>query len=57
MRVVEEGQGIQIACLEEIAYNMGYIDDKQMQSLIDELKKGNYKDYLIKVLEEKHELY
>ena len=57
VQIIEQRQGLKIACLEEIAYNMGYIDDKQMQSLIDELKKGNYKDYLIKVLEEKHELY
>ncbi len=57
VQIIEQRQGLKIACLEEIAYNMGYIDDKQMQALIDELKKGNYKDYLIKVLEEKHELY
>ncbi|MBE6423008.1 glucose-1-phosphate thymidylyltransferase RfbA [Succinivibrio dextrinosolvens] len=57
VQIIEQRQGLKIACLEEIAYNMGYIDDKQMQSLIDELKKGKYKDYLIKVLKEKHELY
>ncbi|MGN1282179.1 MAG: glucose-1-phosphate thymidylyltransferase RfbA [Succinivibrio sp.] len=57
VQIIEKRQGLKIACIEEIAYKQGFIDDKMMQSLIDELKKGNYKDYLIKVLEEKHELY
>lgn len=57
VQIIEKRQGLKIACIEEIAYKLGYIDDTQMQALIDELKSGNYKDYLIKVLEEKHELY
>ena len=57
VQIIEKRQGLKIACLEEIAYNMGYIDDHGMQSLIDALHKGSYRDYLIKVFEEKHELY
>lgn len=57
VQIIEKRQGLKIACIEEIAYKKGFIDDAMMQSLIDELKSGNYKDYLIKVLEEKHELY
>ena len=57
VQIIEKRQGLKIACIEEIAYKLGYIDDNQMQALIGELKAGNYKDYLIKVLEEKHELY
>ena len=57
VQIIEKRQGLKIACIEEIAYKLGYIDDTQMQALIDELKSGNYKEYLIKVLEEKHELY
>ncbi|MGN0902233.1 MAG: glucose-1-phosphate thymidylyltransferase RfbA [Succinivibrio sp.] len=57
VQIIEKRQGLKIACIEEIAYKQGFIDDSKMRSLIDELKKGNYKDYLIKVLEEKHELY
>ena len=57
VQIIEKRQGLKIACIEEIAYKLGYITDSQMQALIDELKAGNYKDYLIKVLEEKHELY
>ena len=57
VQIIEKRQGLKIACIEEIAYKQGFIDDNQMQSLIDELKQGNYKDYLLKVLQEKHELY
>ena len=57
VQIVEKRQGLKIACIEEISYKQGFINDVQMQSLIDELKKGNYRDYLVKVLEEKHELY
>ena len=57
VQIVEKRQGLKIACIEEIAYKQGFINDAQMQDLIDELKKGNYRDYLVKVLEEKHELY
>lgn len=57
VQIIEKRQGLKIACIEEIAYKQGFIDDNQMQSLIDELKRGNYKDYLVKVLQEKHELY
>ncbi len=58
VQIVEKRQGLKIACIEEIAYRRGFIDDKQMQNLIDQLKDGNsYKDYLKKVYREYHELY
>ena len=57
VQIIEKRQGLKIACIEEIAYKQGFIDDTMMQNLINELKSGTYKDYLIKVLEEKHELY
>ena len=57
VQIIEKRQGLKIACIEEIAYRRGFIDDKGMQNLIDELKDGNYKKYLIKVYEERHELY
>ncbi|MDO5352386.1 MAG: glucose-1-phosphate thymidylyltransferase RfbA [Succinatimonas sp.] len=57
VQIIEKRQGLKLACLEEIAYRQGFIDDAQMQALIDELKTGNYKNYLIKVYEENHELY
>ena len=57
VQLIEKRQGLKIACLEEIAYRRGFIDDKQMQKLIDELKSGTYKNYLKKVYEEYHEFY
>ncbi len=57
VQIIEKRQGLKIACIEEISYRRGFIDDKQMLSLIDELKEGNYKTYLKKVYEEYHELY
>jgi glucose-1-phosphate thymidylyltransferase len=57
VQIIEKRQGLKIACIEEIAYRRGFINDKEMKNLIDELKDGNYKKYLIKVYEEYHELY
>ena len=58
VQIIEARQGLKIACIEEIAYRRGFIDDTQMKALIDELKDGNmYKKYLQQVFEEYHELY
>lgn len=57
VQIIEKRQALKIACVEEIAYRRGFIDDKQMLALIDELKSGTYKYYLMKVYREKHELY
>ncbi len=58
VQVIEKRQGLKIACIEEIAYKKGFIDDKQMMSIINGITKNvAYRDYLIKVYEEKHELY
>lgn len=57
VQIIEKRQGLKIACIEEIAYRRGFINDEQMMSLINELKDGNYKAYLKKVYEEYHELY
>jgi len=58
VQIIEQRQGLKLSCLEEIAYRLGFIDDKQMQKLIDRLKDGvPYKDYLKKVYEENHDLY
>ena len=57
VQIIEKRQGLKIACIEEIAYRRGFINDDQMMALINELKDGNYKTYLKKVYEEYHELY
>ncbi len=57
VQIIEKRQGLKIACVEELAYRRGFIDGKQMQNLIDELKDCSYKSYLKKVYEEYHEFY
>lgn len=44
--VLEKRTGIQIACLEEIAWRMGYIDTAQLSSLADKLGKSSYGTYV-----------
>ena len=57
VQIIEKRQGLKIACIEEIAYRRGFINDGKMEALINELKDGTaYKDYLRKVFEEYHEL-
>ena len=57
VQIIEKRQALKIACIEEIAYRRGFIGDEQLLALIDELKAGTYKNYLMKVYREKHELY
>lgn len=57
IQIIEKRQGLKIACIEEIAYKNKFINDEKMMEIINSLKKGNYRDYLLKVYEENHELY
>lgn len=52
---LEARQGLKIACLEEIALRMGYIDCRGMEAAIDGTPKSSYRDYLIRVLKEVRE--
>jgi glucose-1-phosphate thymidylyltransferase len=51
VQAVEDRQGMQISCLEEIAHRMGYIDDDQLQTCIKELAGNEYGQYLLRYLE------
>lgn len=50
---VEKRQNLKVACLEEIAYRMGYIDKEQLVKLAQPLKKNDYGKYLLRLAEEK----
>jgi glucose-1-phosphate thymidylyltransferase len=52
VETIESRQGLKVACLEEIAYNNGYIDKKQLLKLAAELGKNQYGDYLLKIAEQ-----
>ncbi len=43
---IEKRQGLKIACIEEIAYRMGFINRAGLQKIIDEMPKSTYRDYL-----------
>jgi glucose-1-phosphate thymidylyltransferase len=43
---IEHRQGLKVACLEEVALRMGFIDQRQIEQLIDGLHKGEYRSYL-----------
>ncbi len=50
---IEHRQGLRVACLEEIAFNMGFIDERAFRAIIDTLPKNEYREYLQLVLREK----
>ncbi len=50
IRVLEERQGLKIACPEEIAFHQGYISAEQLRRLAKPLAKSGYGQYLLKLL-------
>lgn len=50
IEVIEQRQGLKVACIEEIAYNMGYIDADQVMALAGPLNKNDYGRYLMDLI-------
>ncbi|HAA3366546.1 TPA_asm: glucose-1-phosphate thymidylyltransferase [Listeria monocytogenes] len=50
IETIERRQNLKIACLEEIAYRMGYIDEAAVEKLAEPLKKNAYGQYLMKLI-------
>ncbi len=50
VEAVQKTQGLNIACIEEIAYRMGYIDAEQLERLAKPLLKTNYGHYLMDIV-------
>ena len=48
---IEKRQGLKIACIEEIAYKLGYIDKENVLKIAETLKKNGYGEYLMKLLD------
>lgn len=53
IQTVEKRQSLKIACIEEIAYRMGYISAEKLQELAQPLKKNEYGAYLIRIAEQR----
>ena len=53
IETIERRQGLKIACPEEIAYRMGYIDAEQLARLAAPMKKNSYGQYLLEVLRDR----
>jgi len=53
VQTIEKRQGLKIACPEEVAYRMGYIDAAQLTRLAKPLEKSGYGKYLLSVLSER----
>jgi glucose-1-phosphate thymidylyltransferase len=52
IQTIEKRQGLKVACLEEIAFEMGYISKEALIRLAQPLKKNQYGRYLLKRAEE-----
>ncbi|GAI95777.1 unnamed protein product, partial [marine sediment metagenome] len=55
IQTIEQRQGLKIACLEEIAFRMGYISMQKLESIAFSMKNSSYGDYLQKILKESEE--
>ncbi|HIJ77229.1 MAG TPA: glucose-1-phosphate thymidylyltransferase, partial [Deltaproteobacteria bacterium] len=52
IETIEKRQNLKIACIEEIAYRMGYIDAAQIRTLAQPLKQTGYGQYMLRILED-----
>jgi glucose-1-phosphate thymidylyltransferase len=50
--VIEDRQGLKVACIEEIAYHKGFINKEQFAELVNSIPKSLYRTYLEKILKE-----
>ena len=50
IETIEKRQGLKVACLEEIAFRMNYIDTAQVKRLAEPLKKNGYGQYLLNII-------
>ncbi|WP_276348690.1 glucose-1-phosphate thymidylyltransferase RfbA [Daejeonella sp. JGW-45] len=54
VQVIEERQGLKIGCIEEVAYEMGFIDAQELRKLAEPLRKSGYGEYLVGLIDGNH---
>jgi len=52
VEMIEKRQGLKIACVEEVAYRMAYIDARQLAALAEPMRKNRYGQYLLQIIDE-----
>jgi glucose-1-phosphate thymidylyltransferase len=52
VETIEKRQGLKVACVEEVAYRMGYIDAGQLAALAEPMRKNGYGQYLLQIMAE-----
>jgi glucose-1-phosphate thymidylyltransferase len=52
IQTIEKRQGLKVACLEEIVYRLGYINENQLRELAEKMGKSSYGQYLVRLLSE-----
>ncbi len=53
IRTIEQRQGLKVACIEEIAYSMGFINKAQLKAVTAKYKNSEYGNYLNRLIQEK----
>lgn len=53
VETIEKRQGLRMACIEEVAYRMGFIDADQVRALAEPLSKNGYGEYLLEIVKER----
>jgi glucose-1-phosphate thymidylyltransferase len=56
VRIIEERQGLKVACIEEIAWRSGFINADQLMKLAKPLEKSGYGEYLLRIVSEHSQL-
>lgn len=51
IQVIQERQGLKVACVEEIAYTLGYINAEQVRGLAKSMDKNEYGQYLLRLIQ------